>query len=109
MPPGCGWSAATRSPPTSARSSLAARAAGGPPRRPAGCPHQAPSRVGGRAAATDGLRDQALFKVWGASAGDAWAVGTGGLILHFDGAAWALAASPTSERLIAVGGASAAE
>ena len=30
----------------------------------------------------------ALYKVWGKAGSDAWAVGTGGVSLHFDGATW---------------------
>ncbi len=52
---------------------------------------------------------QVLFKVWGSGPADVWAVGTGGVILHFDGAAWSAVASPTVDRLIAVWGTSAAD
>ncbi len=30
----------------------------------------------------------ALYKVWGAAANDVWAVGAGGVALHYDGSAW---------------------
>jgi hypothetical protein len=53
---------------------------------------------------TTGLPDQPLFKVWGSGPDDVWAVGTGGVILHFDGQTWSAADSPTGERLIAVWG-----
>lgn len=56
------------------------------------------------AVATAGLPDQPLFKVWGSAADDVWAVGTSGVILHFDGQSWTTVPSPTSERLIAVWG-----
>ncbi|HVH46660.1 MAG TPA: hypothetical protein VM925_30170 [Labilithrix sp.] len=36
----------------------------------------------------------ALTAVWGSSANDVWAVGSGGSIVHYDGAAWA--ATPTN-------------
>jgi hypothetical protein len=45
-----------------------------------------------------------LFKVWGAAAGDLWAVGEGGAILHGDGATFAAVPSSTTDRLIAVYG-----
>jgi hypothetical protein len=30
-----------------------------------------------------------FFKVWGSAADDVWIVGTGGVVLHYDGSAWA--------------------
>ncbi|HTM22257.1 MAG TPA: hypothetical protein VL172_17175 [Kofleriaceae bacterium] len=59
---------------------------------------------GWQAAATGALPDGTLFKVWGASATDVWAVGSGGLILRYQEGAWAAMPSPTDERLIAVWG-----
>ncbi|MEQ1505307.1 MAG: hypothetical protein ABMB14_23955 [Myxococcota bacterium] len=35
----------------------------------------------------DGNRRQA-FKVWGSAADDVWVIGTGALVMHWDGAAW---------------------
>lgn len=57
----------------------------------------------------DGIPDEVLFKVWGAGAGDVWAVGTGGALTHFDGATWTPHAAPTEASLIAVWGAASDE
>jgi hypothetical protein len=46
----------------------------------------------------------ALFKVWGRAADDVYAVGGNGLILHYDGAAWAIVPSGTTARLFTVTG-----
>jgi hypothetical protein len=62
---------------------------------------------GWQAIDTAALPDVALFKVWGSGADDVWAVGTGGVILHFDGDAWTPTTSPTDDRLIAVWGTTA--
>ncbi|MCK6526270.1 hypothetical protein L6R50_01480 [Myxococcota bacterium] len=43
-----------------------------------------------------------LYKVHGTSSSDAWIVGTGGTILHYDGAAWTRVDSPTSAVLFTV-------
>jgi photosystem II stability/assembly factor-like uncharacterized protein len=49
-------------------------------------------------------RSQLLYKVWGASASDVWAVGEHGAILHYDGKTWSPVASGTSFDLFAVHG-----
>jgi hypothetical protein len=48
-----------------------------------------------------------LRGVWGSSANDIWAVGEGGTIVHFNGGAWSLVASPITEHLSAIWGTSA--
>jgi hypothetical protein len=49
-----------------------------------------------------------LFGVWGSSASDIWAVGTAGLILHFDGSKWSkVTPAPTINTLYGVMGRSA--
>jgi hypothetical protein len=40
-----------------------------------------------------------LYAIWGAAEDDVWAVGAGGLILHYDGTAWAEKTSPTTSAL----------
>jgi len=45
-----------------------------------------------------------LFKVWGRSADDVWAVGNHGAVLHFDGDAWAVVPSGTHAALFTVTG-----
>lgn len=45
-----------------------------------------------------------LHAVWAIAANDAWAVGDKGAIVHWDGASWTLAESPTSASLRAVWG-----
>jgi hypothetical protein len=45
-----------------------------------------------------------LFKVWGGGANDVWLVGTDGLTIHFDGKAFARAASGTTRTLFTVHG-----
>ena len=47
---------------------------------------------------------RALFKVWGSGPNDVYAVGSKGVILHWDGAAWAQQGSGTGEDLISVFG-----
>lgn len=46
----------------------------------------------------------ALFKVWGVSGDDVWAVGDNGVILRFDGSEWAQVASGTARDLISLWG-----
>lgn len=50
-----------------------------------------------------------LYAVWGTSATNVYAVGSGGAILHFDGSSWASMASGTSSNLYAVWGSSATD
>jgi hypothetical protein len=45
---------------------------------------------------------QSLIDVWALSSTDAWAVGAGGTILHWNGAAWSPVSSPTSTTLWAI-------
>ena len=49
-----------------------------------------------------------LRAVWAVSSDDVWAVGDAGAIVHWDGAAWTVAASPTQANLLTVWGADAA-
>ncbi|AKU96509.1 Type IV fimbrial biogenesis protein PilY1 [Labilithrix luteola] len=51
----------------------------------------------------------ALLSVWGSSANDVWAVGSGGTIAHWDGAAWARIPFKGKDTLRAVGGSSATD
>ncbi|MBX3209637.1 MAG: hypothetical protein KF764_31680 [Labilithrix sp.] len=51
----------------------------------------------------------ALTAVWGSSATDVWAVGSGGTIAHWDGAAWKVVPSNTGDTLTAVWGSSATD
>lgn len=46
----------------------------------------------------------ALHDVWGSGSDDVWAVGDGGVVLHFDGAVWEAMASGVSEGLRTVWG-----
>jgi hypothetical protein len=46
----------------------------------------------------------ALFKVWGASANDVYAVGQGGTILHYDGSEWTAEDSGTTSTFFTVHG-----
>ncbi|MBX3188015.1 MAG: hypothetical protein KF819_13415 [Labilithrix sp.] len=46
----------------------------------------------------------ALTSIWGSSATDVWAVGSGGTVVHYDGATWRLAATGIVETLHAVWG-----
>ncbi len=45
-----------------------------------------------------------LFKVWGTSSDNLWAVGVGGVILHYDGGAWLPQVSGTTEDLVSLWG-----
>jgi hypothetical protein len=45
-----------------------------------------------------------LYAIWGTSATNAFAVGAGGRILHFDGTAWTAMTSPTTGRLVRLWG-----
>ena len=49
-------------------------------------------------------RRYALTAVWGSSATDVWAVGSGGTILHNDGSGWEAVSSGTTDTLYAVWG-----
>jgi hypothetical protein len=53
------------------------------------------------------LTTGALAAAWFASAGDGWAVGRAGAILHWDGHAWSRAQSGTTNHLVSVWGAGA--
>lgn len=44
----------------------------------------------------------ALYKVWGAAADDVWAVGAGGIAIHWDGTAWSNVATLSSVKLFTV-------
>ena len=44
----------------------------------------------------------ALFKVWGAAANDVWAVGSGGVALHYDGATWELVDTLNTNTLLTI-------
>lgn len=48
----------------------------------------------------------AFAAIWGTSAADIWAVGTGGAIAHYDGAKWSLTPSGTKQSLQAIWGSS---
>lgn len=52
----------------------------------------------------DAAEHVAVYKVWGLSATEVWAVGTAGLILRWDGSAWATQPSPTTRNLFTVHG-----
>jgi hypothetical protein len=45
-----------------------------------------------------------LNRFWGSAPDDLWLVGDGGLVLHFDGAAWTRVPSGTTNRLLAMTG-----
>ncbi len=47
---------------------------------------------------------EALNGVWGSGPADVWAVGGGGMIVHWNGSAWATQSSPTSDPLKSVWG-----
>ncbi len=47
-----------------------------------------------------------LYDVWGTDRSNVWAVGNGGIILHYDGARWMSVTSPTAEGLGALWGSS---
>lgn len=49
-------------------------------------------------------RSSAFFKVWASGAADVWVVGDGGVVLHFDGSAWAQVPSGTNDDLISLWG-----
>lgn len=44
----------------------------------------------------------ALYKVWGNTPDDVWAVGSGGVAMHYDGAAWTVSDTVTTSRLFTV-------
>ena len=48
-----------------------------------------------------------LFSVFGFTDNDFWSVGSGGVIIHYNGAAWSLVTSPTVSTLLTVWGAAA--
>jgi len=50
------------------------------------------------------VRSASLFKVWGSATDDVWLVGTGGTILHYDGARLTQVASGTTRDLFTVAG-----
>jgi hypothetical protein len=45
-----------------------------------------------------------LYAVWGSASNDVWAVGTNGLILHWDGTQWLTVPSGTTENLYGIAG-----
>lgn len=53
---------------------------------------------------TTSLPAQPLFKVWGTSETDVWAVGAAGTALHYDGTAWTATQTNSEARLTAVWG-----
>lgn len=52
---------------------------------------------------------EAVNAIWGSSSTDIYAVGSNGLILHFDGTAWATQTSPTTLHLRSVWGSSSTD
>lgn len=48
--------------------------------------------------------DKALYQLWGSGANDAWAVGSFGTILHWDGGSWTAKVSSRGNHLRAVWG-----
>jgi hypothetical protein len=48
--------------------------------------------------------EDAVYKVWGSAGDDVWACGTGGLVLHYDGAAWTRVDVGTDQLLLTVAG-----
>jgi hypothetical protein len=52
------------------------------------------------------LQGQSLFKAWGRAKDDAWVVGVDGVAAHWDGSAFASAATGTTEKLFTVHGSS---
>jgi hypothetical protein len=50
-----------------------------------------------------------LTGVWGTSANDVFAVGSGGTVLHFDGSAWTAMATTTTANLLAISGSAATD
>ena len=53
--------------------------------------------------------EQTFFGVWGSSASDVFAVGGGGVILHYNGSTWTQMSSNTGEPLFGVWGSSASD
>ncbi len=51
----------------------------------------------------------ALLGVWGSSATDVWAVGSGGTVIHWDGNAWTNVPSGRKDTMRAIGGRSASD
>ncbi len=47
---------------------------------------------------------QQLLAVWGTSASDVWAVGNGGVAVHYNGASWSVQAPPGAQSLQAISG-----
>lgn len=70
----------------------------------AGAPWGAIWRSGGASWSEVATVDAELRDVWGSGPADVYAVGTGGTVLHFDGAAWAPLSPPTTADLAAVWG-----
>jgi len=58
--------------------------------------------------ASSGTPNQ-LYGVWGSGASDVWAVGYGGIILHWDGSAWSMVSSGTTYPLFSVWGSGASD
>src|SRR5206468_1934584 len=50
-----------------------------------------------------------LSRVWGTADNDAWAVGSGGVILHYDGANWSKVPSHTGQDFAGLSGTSAGD
>src|SRR5438309_411554 len=69
-----------------------------------GAPDDAGSQPSLAEASTDIPLAQGLEAVWGTGATDVWAVGEGGTAVHFDGHAWALTDTGTTESLTSVHG-----
>lgn len=59
----------------------------------------------------DGFPTRQAFKVWGSAADDVWVVGTGSLVMHFDGKSWVDVAPPLdpAQPLTTVHGGSASD
>ncbi len=53
------------------------------------------------------LTNRHLRGIWGAAWNDVWAVGDGGIVLHFNGAQWQAVSVPTTSQLFDVWGSSA--
>ena len=56
-----------------------------------------------------GVTKTSLLDVWGVSSSDVWAVGNGGIILHYDGSTWKQQKSPVTEVLRSIYGTGATE